>query len=276
MSSEFQTGPEAPRFKPSPVLDPVRKHLCDLGAIVDGAQVRPLKRNDLEQLTKLLDVDHLQGVDLSGADMRGIDIRGMDLGKVIMKGCNLEGAIGMPLVRGVTGGPLPHWDMGYQRVLDDWHSTGKTPPGITSVEPTIFEEASLGLSNLSGSDLRWANMSGANLAWAEMEGSDFTYTNLQDANLCDAYFSIRTKFQRASWGKEYISVLEKKGNYEEAIGLYHRLMEWHESAGLREAAGKFYYRKKESQRKANLESLKKQLGELKHEAGKPLGFLRRQ
>ena len=314
MTSEYRFDSSHTLAGKSRIPDPVRTHLRNLEVIVDDVQVRTLNRHDLERLMQCLDRDDLEGVDLSGADMRGIDIRGMNLSKVIMQHCNLEGAIGIPSLIQDNGIPLPLGDMGYELALNVWY-TGEKPDWISEVQPTVLDGAIMNPSILSGSDMRWASMrgatftrgemlstdlsyvdlTGANLTWVKMDGAvfrrarlreailerarmldvDLTYTDLQDASLSGIFISHGTKFEMAGWDRDYISVLERNGQYQEAIELYRNLMAWHEVAGLRDVAGKFYYRMKESQRKAKVKSLKVHLGELKQEAVKALNVFHR-
>ena len=314
MSSDPQISHDPPVVRISRIPEPARSHLRNMGVIVDGVQARPIERSDLLLLMERLDRDDFAGVDLSGSDMRGIDIRGMNLGGAVMRDSNLEGAIGMALLIDENGIQLPYSDPGYELALNGWY-TGETPRWIASVQPTVLDGAVMNLSALSGSDLRWASMrgatftrgemmtadlsyvdlTGANLLWVKMDGLNLrranlsgadlerarmldvnlTYTDLSDANLSGIFFSHGTKFEAANWDTDYVSILERKGQYPEAIELYRNLMAWHEVAGIRDVAGKFYYRMKESQRKANLKSLGDHFGELKREAGKALTAFRR-
>ena len=303
-----------PEARISRIPEPARNHLRDLGVIVDGVQIRALERYDLLQLMERMRRDDLAGVDLSGSDMRGIDIRGLNLQGAIMRDCNLDGTIGMALLTDENGIQLPSSDPGYELALNGW-ATGETPRWIASVQPTVLDGAALNLSTLSDSDLRWASMrgatftrgqvtdadfsyvdlTGANLDWVKMDGLNLrradlcganierarmldvnlTYTDLSEANLAGIFISHGTKFEMARWDQGYISILEKEGRYKEAIELYRELMAWHEVAGIRDVSGKFYYRMKESQRKANLQSLTGCLRELRREMGRPLNIFRR-
>lgn len=310
MRNDPQTVQGSPQDSISRIPDPALTHLSALGAVVNGVQVRSLGRSDLEQLMARLGKDSLEGLDLSGADMRGIDIRGMNLSNLVMRYCNLEGAIGMPLLTDENGVRLPATDPGYELALNGWY-TGDVPKWVASVEATVLDGVDMNLSILSRSDLRGAIMRGAtftrgemvsadlsyvdlsdaNLQWVKMDGAvfrlarlrgadlersrmldvDLTHTDLQDASLSGISFSQGTRFEMARWDRDYISVLERNGRFQEAITLYRELMAWHEVARLKDAAGRFYYRMKESQRKAKLQSLGEHFRELRNEAGKVLG-----
>lgn len=314
MSSDSPIHTHSSESRISRIPDPARSHLRDLGVIVDGVQTRPIERGDLLLLMERLGRDDLAGVDLSGSDMRGIDIRGMNLSNAVMRDCNLEGALGKPMLRDVDGVSLAATDPAYELALNGWY-TGETPRWIASVQPTVLDGADMNLSSLSGSDLRGASMrgatftrgqmisadmsyvdlTGANLVWVKMDGLNLrranlsdadlerarildvnlTYTDLSDANLSGIFFSHGTKFEMAIWDAHYISILERNGQYQDAIELYRNLMAWHEVAGIRDVAGKFYYRMKESQRKAKLKSLVDHFGELRREAARPLKIFRR-
>ena len=299
MSSDLTSSPNAPASR---IPDPARRALREWDIIKDNVQVRPLRRNDLELLIQDVGKGNPRGIDLSGADMRGIDLRGLDLRNAVFEGSNLEGAIAVPMLTGQGGDSLPFQDMGYEAALNGWH-TGETPRWIQSVQCTQLDGANLKTANLSRSDFRWsimraatltraiirlsdmsyadlsdatmdwarmddvtlrlANLAGASLKHARLLSVDFTYADLQDTNLVGIFISHRTQFKSVNWGKKCISILEKKGDYKEAIALYDKLTEWHEMAGLQDLAGTFYYRKRESQRKENQQSLVKDLIEFK-------------
>jgi hypothetical protein len=65
------------------------------------------------------------------------------------------------------------------------------------------------------------------------------------------------------WDKDYISVLEREGNYEAAISLYRRLKEWYRGAGMLKIAGEFHYREEEAITKAKWEQLSREFKEFK-------------
>ena len=272
------------------IPNPVRKTLCDWGIIQNGQQVRPLVRSKLKGLLKQYGKSGL----LSGLDMRGIDLRGMDLRNSILSGCNLEGAIAMPLITLKSGKTLPIGDLAYPAALNDWH-TGNLHNGIMSVQPTQLDGAILNLANLSRSDFRWAslnqaimvrsNFQGADLSYADLKearldwaklndvtlqyailtaaslksariiDSDLSHVNLQDANFIGAFISPGTRLEAVNWGKNYINALEYNGDYQAAIAQYRQIGEWHEAAGFFSIASKFRYREMEARRKAQLKSL---------------------
>lgn len=276
MTTDYQT---------SQVTDPVRKTLCDWQIIQDGRQVRPLVRDDLEGLLE----KHGKGLDLSGADMRGIDLRGMDLRQSILRGCNLEGAIAMPLVVTSDGKELPFSDTGYDDALSCWYA-GEIPEWVQSVQPTLldgavlsaanisganFDKAGMVRSNLQGANLSYAKLNETRLDWAKLDDAtlqyaaltaaslksaritdcDLSHADLQDANLIGAFISPGTQLDEVNWGKDYINALERNGDYQEAAALYRQLGEWHETAGFLSIASKFRYREMEARRKDQLKSL---------------------
>ena len=285
MTTDYQT---------SQVTDPVRKTLCDWQIIQDGRQVRPLVRGELEWLLE----KHGKSVNLSGADLRGIDLRGMDLRQSILRGCNLEGAIAMPLVTSISGKALPIGDLYYEKALSDWQNTGETSGGMKSVQPTQLDGAILDLANLSHSDFRWtsfdnadmvrsnlqgadlsyANLKEACLSWAKMDdtilrlsslqgatlmsariiGTDFSLANLQDVDLTGTFISTVTDFNDAKWDKKYICRAEREGNYKDAEVLYRNLKRWHNRNGDSKIAGEFHYREMEAVRKGEWAEIKKQ------------------
>ena len=283
-----------------------KSFLREWGIIEGNKQTRRLDRDDLLRLIQE-NGGSAEYLDLSGLDMRRIDLRGLDLSKTLMMGCNLEGAIAIPMVTTSDGNELHFSDLGYEIALTDWY-TGNDREWVGQVQATSLDGAILSLANLSRSDFRWANIRGGVMARCELKSADFSFAdlskvcfdwskldetileqasvkgatlkrvrimdsdfscaNLQDADLSGAYISRGTKLGTAIWDKNYISILERREEYQEAIELYQMLMEWHETAGLRNKAGKFYYRKRESQRKANQKSLVKDLKELGGELSK--------
>ncbi len=293
MNEDFGFVRPSPGAHMSQIPDPARKALRDWGIIKDSIQVRPLNRADLERLVKEIGEGKPCRIDLSGADMRGIDIRGMALSKAILGGCNLEGAIAMPMVTSATGDLSPG-DLSYESALAQWHD-GKPPDWVKSIQPTSLDGSLLGLANLSYSDFRWAVLTGTNMTRCRLNGADLSRADLsnsnldwarldegtlqstvllgtslksariidvdlsnailEDANLTGAFISPGTRLESVRWGKDYINSIEREGDYQAAITLYRQLMDWHEQAGLRNTASKFHYRARESQRKAQLKSL---------------------
>lgn len=279
----------------SRISEPVLSQLVSLGVIVDGLQARPLERADLEHVIGQLGS---AGLDLSGADMRGIDVRGMDLSGAVMRYCNLAGALGMPLVTDENGIALPANDPGYELALNGWY-TGDLPAWVASVTPTVLDGVDLNLSMLSRADFRGASirdatltraelmaadlsyvdLTGSALRWVKMDGAifrlaklvdadlersrmmnvDLTHADLEDARLSGISFSQGTQFEMAGWDRDYVSVLERSGDLDEAVVLYRGLMTWYEAAGLRDVSSRFYYRMKEAERKAKWQLLKRRL-----------------
>lgn len=115
-------------------------------------------------------------------------------------------------------------------------------------------------ANLAGAFLAEANLQGADLSGADLRESDLLEAKLQDADLSDADFrgasltgvhlSPATNLEGAKWDKDYVSILERTGEYEDAMVLYRRLKEWHRGAGKLTIAGEFHYREEEVRTKA--------------------------
>jgi uncharacterized protein YjbI with pentapeptide repeats len=267
--------------------------LWDDGVFDDNVQTRPLNRNDL---AKLIEENGGTGehIDLRGLDLSGIDIRGMQLGRVWFNGCNLKGALAQPMV--TSGGQeLTPWDLAYGHVLEE-HQAGKRV-GDCEVTPTNLEGAFLLGADLSKADLRWANLSDAalvgcnldgaslahtdlsksklnqaslertNLRSAILDGASLEYSRVVDADLSGAslkgvslegvFLSPLTKLDGVQWDDAFISPLELNGDYESAAQQYRQLKEWYDRAGKRDIAGKFHYREREAERKAEWQSIKK-------------------
>ena len=267
--------------------------LWDDGAFKDGVQTRPLNRNDL---SKLIEENGGTGehIDLRGLDLSGIDIRGMQLGRVWLNGCNLENALAQPLVTS-RGREFPPWDLAYGHVLGKYQTREKVAD--CEVTPTNLGEALLLGVNLSKADLRWANLSEVALAWGNLDGASLAHADLSKSNLNQAslertdlrsaildgaslensriidadfseaslkgvslegvFLSPLTKLDGVKWDPDFISPLEIEGNYESAARQYRQLKEWYDRAGKRDIAGKFHYREREAERKAEWQSIKK-------------------
>jgi uncharacterized protein YjbI with pentapeptide repeats len=267
--------------------------LWDDGVFDDNVQTRPLNRNDL---AKLIEENGGTGehIDLRGLDLSGIDIRGMQLGRVRFAGCNLKNALAQPMV--TSGGQeLTPWDLAYGHVLEE-HQAGKRV-GDCEVTPTNLEGAFLLGADLSKADLRWANLSDTALAWCNLDGAalshadlsksnlnqaslertdlrsaildgaslensriidaDFSETSLKGVSLDGVFISTLTKLDGVQWDPDFIGPWEIDGNYESAARQYRQLKEWYDRAGKRDIAGKFHYREREAERKAEWQSIKK-------------------
>ena len=273
----------------------VRFILREEGAFQDDTQVRPLNRNDL---TKLIEANGGTGdyLDLCGLDLSGIDIRGMRLGRALLLGCSLKNAFAQPLVTH-RGREWPPWDLAYDHILSEYQ-TGKEQKN-TNVERTCLAGALLQGTDLSKADLRWANLSDVTLAWGTLDNADLAYADLSKSNLNQAslertnlrsaildgaslensrivdadlsraslkevslegaFLSPLTKLHGVQWDTDFINPLEIEGNYESAARQYRELKEWYDSAGERDIAGKFHYRERETERKAEWQSMKKAL-----------------
>ena len=280
--------------------------LSDEGALKEGAQVRPLTRNDL---TKLIEANGGTGdyLDLSGFDLSGIDIRGMQLGRVLLDDCSLKNAVALPLVT-YKGKALSHLTFNYSDVLSEYQA-GRDLKNH-KVTPTDLGGALLVGADLSKADFQWANLSGAILAWGNLDGADLSHadlsksklnqaslerTNLRravldgaslensrvlDADLSEAslkgvslegvFLSPLTKLDGVQWDSDFISPLEFEGNYESAASQYRRLKEWYDRAGKRDIAGKFHYREREAERKAEWQSIKKSFSSIWRRARHPM------
>ena len=276
------------------------------GVFQDSEQIRPVCRDDL---IKLIEVNEGTSdyIDLSGLDLSGIDIRGMQLGRVRFAGCNLKNALAQPMV--TSGGQeLTPWDLAYGHVLEE-HQAGKRV-GDCEVTPTNLEGAFLLGADLSKADLRWANLSDAALVWCNLDGASLAHTDLSksklnqaslertnfrsaildgasleysrvvDADLSGAslkgvslggvFLSPLTKLDGVQWDADFISSLEIEGNYESAARQYRQLKEWYDRAGKRDIAGKFHYREREAERKAEWQSIRKSLSSVWHRIRHPM------
>ena len=263
------------------------------GVFRDGEQVRPVNRYDLITLIEV-NGGTSDYIDLSGLDLSGIDIRGMPLGRVRFAGCNLKSALAQPMV--ICGGrELSPRDLAYGHVLEKYQ-TGKELEDC-EVTPTNLVGALLLGADLSKADLQWANLSDAVLAWgnldganlfhadlsksklnqaslertnlrsATLDGASLEYSRVVDADLSGAslkgvslegvFLSPLTKLDGVQWDDAFISPLELNGDYESAAQQYRQLKEWYDRAGKRDIAGKFHYREREAERKAEWQSIKK-------------------
>ena len=267
--------------------------LGDEGVFKDGVQTRPLNRNDL---SKLIEVNGGASdyIDLSGLDLSGIDIRGMPLGRVRFAGCNLKNALAQPLLT-CDGQELTPWDPAYGHVLAGYQ-TGKVLENC-EVTPTHLGGAFFLGADLSKADFRWANLSsvalvgcnldsanlghanlcesnldqaslertdlksaildGASLEYARVLDADFSGASLRGVSLDGVFLSPLTKLDGVQWDDAFISPLERNGDYESAAQQYRQLKEWYDRAGKRDIAGKFHYREREAERKAEWQSIKK-------------------
>ena len=272
--------------------------LRDEGPFKDGIQIRPLDRNDL---LKLIEVNGGTGehIDLCGLDLSGIDMRGIQLGRIWLKDCSLKNALAQPMVT-IGGQELPPRDLAYGHVLGQYQAGEKV--GDCEVRLTNLEGALLIGADLSKADLRWANLSDAALAWCNLDGASLAYadlsksklnqaslerTNLRyavldgaslensrvlDADLSGAslkgvslegvFLSPLTKLDGVQWNSDFISPLEINGDYESAARQYRQLKEWYDRAGKRDIAGKFHYREREAERKAEWQSIKEALSSI--------------
>ena len=114
-------------------------------------------------------------------------------------------------------------------------------------------------ANLRGTRLSGADLQKANLVLADLHGSDLEGADLRDANLAGARISPDTNLEGVNWDNDYISVLERRGDYEAAISLYRRLKEWYRGAGMIKIAGDFHFREMEAQRKAGRQQFWKEI-----------------
>ena len=272
--------------------------LWDEGVFDGNVQTRPLKRNDL---SKLIEENGGTGdyLDLRSLDLSGIDIRGMQLGSVLFEGCNLKNALAQPMVTS-RGREFPPWDLAYGHVLEEYQTGEKVEN--REVTPTNLMGAVLRSADLSKADLRWANLSDVTLAWGNLDGANLAHADLSKSNLNQAnldrtilrsaildgaslensrildadlsgaslkgvsldgvFLSPLTKLDGVQWDAYFISPLEINGNYESAARQYRQLKEWYDRAGKRDIAGKFHYREREAERKAEWQSIKEALSSI--------------
>ena len=284
----------------------IRNILLDRGVFWDDVQVRPVNRDDL---TKLIEANGGTGehIDLRRLDLSGIDIRGLELGRVWLNDCSLKNALAQPMV--TSGGQqLPPRDLAYGHVLGQYQAGEKV--GDCEVRLTNLEGALLMGADLSKADLRWANLSDAALAWCNLDGANLAHADLSsaklnqanlertdlrsatldgaslensrilDADLSEAslkgvslegvFLSPLTKLDGVQWDSDFISPLELNGDYGSAVRQYRQLKEWYDRAGKRDIAGKFHYREREAERKAEWQSIRKSLSSVWHRVRHPM------
>ena len=280
--------------------------LRDEGVFQDGTQIRPLNRNDL---SKLIEENGGTGehINLLGLDLSGIDMRGMLLGRIWFAGCNLKNALAQPLLTYYDEELTPQ-DFAYHHILSQYQTGEKI--ANCEVTPTNLVGAVLSHANLSEADLRWANLSDVALRWGNLDGANLAHADLSKANLNQAslertnlrsatldgasleysrvldadfsgaslkgvslggvFLSPLTKLDSVRWDSDFISPLEIEGNYESAARQYRQLKEWYDRAGKRDIAGKFHYREREAERKAEWQSIRKSLSSVWHRIRHPM------
>ena len=178
--SEFlERHPDWKILKDRSILGMERTLLTDLGVFENDRQTRPLQRDDL-----LIVIEANNGpdyLDYSGMDMAGIDLRGIDLSRSYLRGCNLEGAIAIPLVtrKGMEWSPS---DLMYQRTLDTWFR-GAIEPADAEVKPTKLQGSILWGANLSNADFRWTNLTDSYLQRCNLTGATLSFADLSEADL---------------------------------------------------------------------------------------------
>jgi hypothetical protein len=214
----------------------------------------PLTREDVERLIEV-NGGKAEGLELSWRDMRGINLGArLDSHKGEFQSFNLQG---IKLFRAdlqdadLFKANLQNAALGYVNLK-----------GAALFEANL-QKTRLWFANLQSAGLAMANLQGANLHGTELQGADFRWAKLQAANLSAVQVSSDTNFEGVEWDKGYISVLERQEDYEAAISLYRQLKEWYDRAGMRAIAGEFHYREREAARKAQWQSLSKEVKELK-------------
>ena len=185
----------------------------------------PLNREDVERLIKTnggtaeelyLVGRHMEGIDLGETDLSGAILVSAILERANLWGANLRTA-----------------------QLDD-----------ANLQSAQLFAAKLQEASMSGADLRESNLSDSDL-----RGAVLRFARLQGVDLDGTRISGDTDLGDVEWDKGYISVLERKGDYESAIALYRRLKEWYHYAGMSTVAGEFHYREREANRKLRWQRL---------------------
>jgi uncharacterized protein YjbI with pentapeptide repeats len=149
----------------------------------------------------------LQGVDLLRANLRNAYLREANLQRAYLQDVNLQDA---------------------------------------NLETANLQSGMLVDANLQRANLREANLQGANLSHSDMRGADLRGADLRHAYLAKVQISSETNLERVKWDSKFISGPEWNGDYETAIALYRQLKEWYDRAGMRDIAGQFHYRERES------------------------------
>ena len=276
------------------------------GVFRDGEQVRPVNRDDL---LKLIEENGGTGehIDLRGLDLSDIDIRGLPLGRTRFTGCNLKNALAQPLLT-CNDQELTPWDLAYDWILTEYQ-TGREledcEVNLTHLEGSLLmgtdlSKADFRCAKLSDTVLAWGNLDGANLSHADLSNAklnqaslertnlrcavldgaslensriidaDLSGASLKGVSLVGVFLSTLTKLDGVQWDSDFISPLEIEGNYESAASQYRRLKEWYDRAGKRDIAGKFHYREREAERKAEWQSIKKSFSSIWRRARHPM------
>lgn len=210
-------------------------------AVLDGQE--PLNREDLERL-----------IEVNGGTAEGLYLPERHLGAINLypirrdshghlQPFNLRGAI--------LAGCVFHKAMMFSVDLQD-----------ADIAWTNLHGACLYGADLRGANLFSADLCKANLSEAKLQRAKLTHANLRDANLAWVEISQETDLEGVKWDKDYISILERKGDYEAAIALYRRLKEWYRGAGMLKIAGEFHYREEEAITKARGQQFWKEIKQL--------------
>lgn len=207
--------------------------------------MEPLNRRDVEQLIEAnggtAEMLCLVERDMHGASLSEADLHGASLYKADLHGADL------------VGSDLQEAKMGRANLqnvnLFDANLRGTRFVGAD------LQQAKLLWANLQDADLEDAKLQGAVLRHADLRAACLTGANLQGANLAGVRISPDTNLEGVNWDKNYVSVLERNGDYEAATALYRRLKEWYRGAGMLKVAGDFHYREEEAITKARWQGL---------------------
>jgi hypothetical protein len=199
-------------------------------AVVDGKE--PLTREDVERLIEV-NGDTAEELELSWRDIRSINLEArLNSHKGEFQSFNLQG---IKLFRAnlqdakLFNANLQNAVLGYANLV-----------GAALFEANL-QNARLWFANLQGAGLAMADLQGANLHGAELAGADFQWAKLQATNLKAVQISSDTNLEGVEWDKDYISFLERQGDYEAANSVYRQLKESYDRTAMRGIAGKFHY-----------------------------------
>jgi hypothetical protein len=201
-------------------------------------RTEPLTWEDVERL-RMVNGGTAEELNLSRRRIRGENLIRANLRGAYFLGADLQSA-------SLVGANLQSTNLRFANLQDAW---------LTLAE---LQSANLWEANLQDVHLSGARLQGANLREAHIEGANLRNAELQGANLQEAKISPLTNLEGVKWDAKYISVLEQRGEYEAASGVYRRLKEWHRARGMLTIAGEFHYREQEASRKAKGQRLIRQ------------------
>lgn len=217
------------------------------GIILKGAVFKRTHREVLARKGVKLEIYESEqesiniGALLSFAQLEGANLEHAHLEEASLTSANLEGT-----------------NLAFAR-LEESALNHANLKGASLVGAELYK-AGLSGANLEGADLVTANLKGAELSHAHLDGADLSGAQLERTFFSGTEFPRNTKMEDVEWGN-YVLGEETEGDKAKAkewqmvwLGIaeetYRRLKIWHTEHGLYDTAGKFYYREKEAERKA--------------------------